>query len=102
MLRFLSVFVACSVQNDKEYTTLATAHSCWYLHSFIRSPSWSRVRGGRGKKRLQTQTKRCSMELAVETKLSQKSSLKDYDSKALTKTEQDELNQLKVSHIMYF
>jgi hypothetical protein len=36
------------------------------------------------------------MELAVETKLSQKSSLKDYDSKALTKTEQDELNQLKI------
>jgi len=36
------------------------------------------------------------MELELETKLSEKAALKEYDERALTKEEQDHLNQIKV------
>lgn len=36
------------------------------------------------------------MDLALETKLSEKAALKAYDERALTKEEQDQLNQIKV------
>lgn len=38
------------------------------------------------------------MELALETKLSEKAALKEYDERALTKEEQDHLNQIKVRY----
>lgn len=36
------------------------------------------------------------MDLCLETKLSEKAALKEYDKRALTKEEQDQLNQVKV------
>lgn len=39
------------------------------------------------------------MDLDLETKLSEKAALKEYDERALTKEEQDQLNQIKVRDI---